>query len=140
MRRRIPFAAALILFASCASAPPFPLRIDISGQVIDRQFRELVVHATNTGTSTLRDVRLMVTLPESLPVIGRDHTESMTLENIETAGAQRVYRYAIAALPPAGTAAAHFPFRTSSMGTIEAKTMTVTARMGSAVVETKRMF
>jgi hypothetical protein len=131
-------AALAIALASCASAPPLPLRIDVHGQVVDRQFRELVVRATNDGPSTLRNVHLDVAVPQSLPVIGDSQAESMTLDSTEAAGDQRIYHYTIPSLAPGRTAVAHLPFRTSSMATIEGKELTVTARLGSAKVETKR--
>jgi len=139
IRKLLPVALLALHCASATTTPP--LRIDINGQTIDRQFRELVVRATNDGTDTLRGLRLEVTLPESLAVIGNgQHAERMELRRTKLDGSNRVYAYALPPLAPGTTAAAHFPFRTQALAALEGHEIHVVARLGSAKIETKRIF
>lgn len=116
------------------------MRIDINGQVVDRQFRELVVRATNTGATPLQHVTLDVVLPESLPVIGNRQPESMDLETTTLSGGRRVYTYAIRSLAPGAAAVARFPFRTQSTPALEHNEVSVVARLGSATAAAEREF
>lgn len=135
-------AATLIFLLGCASTPAVtpPIAIEINGQTIDRQFRELVVRATNSGPSTLDGVRLEVSLPSSLPLLRESHSTGVRLRSSATARDARLYVYALPPLAPGATASAHFPFRTQALGILEGQRMNVVARAGRGTVEASRAF
>jgi hypothetical protein len=141
--RYLAAAALAAVLGRCASAtPPSPpaVEIRINGQMIDRQFRELVVHATNAGTETLRQVRLEITVPESLPVIHEGHSTGMELRSAKRSHHARCYVYGLPPLAPGATVAAHFPFRSQALGLLAGQHVKVVARGRRGAVEAARAF
>jgi hypothetical protein len=130
---KIPCLALAALLAACATAPPPapPLRIDLSGQVIDRQFRELVVHVTNAGDATLRDVAIEITLPAALPLLREPVPPRVTRD-------AHVYAIHVGELAPGAATAVHFPFRTSASAALAERPVHVVARAGRGTVEVDR--
>jgi hypothetical protein len=112
-----------ILLAACASAPPPALLIGINGQVIDRQFRELVVTVSNGGSTVLHDVAVEVTLPPDLAIIKESHDEAMRLRTQKNGG----FSYSIETLAPGTQTVARYPFRRQSAFALAGREVKVVA-------------
>jgi hypothetical protein len=119
--------------AACASAPPPPsLQIQISGQVIDRQFREVVVTIINDGAASLHDVPVEIDVPAGLAIIREAHEGGLELH---TEGGGK-YRYIVRQLQPGARATARFPFRRETSAALAGADVRVVA----ANVKSQRTF
>jgi len=123
--------AALCLFAFGCASHPVPaapsLRIDVAGQVIDRQFREVVVSLANTGAAAAGPTRLEVALPQQLPVIHESHDRNLILEKDGVSDAAHTYLYVVSSIEPGGRAVARFPFPRQGEMVLRKGEITVTA-------------
>jgi len=123
----------LLSVTACVSAPPPPsLQIQISGQVIDRQFREIVVTIINDGPASLHDVPVEIDIPAGLAIIREAHEGGLELR---TEGGGK-YRYIVRQLQPGAHATARFPFRREASAALSGADVRVVA----ASVKSRRTF
>jgi hypothetical protein len=142
-RRRSPLSAvrcllsipALLSLLACASTPPPAppsLQIVLNGQVIDRQFREIVVTVINDGRTPLYGFPVEVDIPPSLAIIRESHEGALDLRGT---GDGR-YHYVVSRLDPGAHVVARFPFRRESAAALAAADVRVVA----AGIESRRAF
>jgi len=133
---RLPPVICYLMFiwlSACVTIPPPPtLQVQISGQVIDRQFREIVVTVINDGTTRLYDFPVVITMPPKLAVIRESHEGGLDLQK-EGAG---TYRYVVRRLDPSAHVTARFPFRREASAALAGAEVRVVA----ANVESRRTF
>jgi len=123
----------LSILTACASAPPPAppsLHIDINGQVIDRQLREIVVTVINDGTAALVGFPVEVDIPAGLAIIRESHEGALDLR--EAAGGK--YSYTVRQLEPGAHVIARFPFRREASAALAGADVRVVA----AHVESRR--
>jgi hypothetical protein len=126
-------SCCLLSVTSCVSAPPLPsLRIQISGQVIDRQFREIVVTIINDGAAALHDVPVEIDIPAALAIIREAHEGGLELRT-ESGGK---YRYIVRQFQPGARVTARFPFRREASSALAGADVRVVA----ANVKSRRTF
>src|SRR4051812_3439131 len=123
-------AVCCLLSIACHVPPPPSLQVQINGQVIDRQFREIVVTVINDGTSPLYGFPVEVDIPAALAVIRESHEGGLELRQ-ESGGK---YRYTVAQLAPGARVTARFPFRRESSAALAGADVRVIA----ANVESRR--
>ena len=97
----------LLSIASCTPPPPPHLQLQIAGQVIDRQLREIVVTVINDGATPLYAFPVEIDLPANLTIIRESHEAGLELRSTRDG----VYRYTVAQLAPNDHVTARFPFR-----------------------------
>jgi hypothetical protein len=114
-----------LLFVSCVSAPkpPAALRVTIGGQVIDRQFREVVVTLTNAGPAATGDLELAIEVPEALVLVDESHSPQLTPRERSALNGIRMFRYDVAELFAGATVSVHLPFRRQSSSALSGATV-----------------
>ena len=100
-------AICYLLSPSCTPQPPPHLQLQIAGQVIDRQLREIVVTVINDGATPLYGFPVEIDLPANLTIIRESHEVGLELRSTRDG----VYRYMVAQLAPNEHVTARFPFR-----------------------------
>lgn len=125
-------AICYLLSLACRVPPPPSLQVQINGQVIDRQFREIVVTVINDGTTPLYGFPVEVDIPAGLAVIRESHEGGIELKQ-ESGGK---YRYTVAQLAPGARVTARFPFRRESSGALAGADV----RAVAANIESRRTF
>jgi hypothetical protein len=124
----------LSLLACASTPPPAPpsLQIALNGQVIDRQFREIVVTIVNDGTTPLYGFPVEVDIPPSLAIIRESHEGALDLRGTDAG----TYHYVVSRLDPGAHVVARFPFRRESSAALAAADVRVVA----AGIESRRTF
>jgi hypothetical protein len=118
------------MLAACASspAPRAELRVAIAGQVVDRQFRDLVVTLSNAGSVAVHEITLDVELPASLHILSESHGADVTLRDERTANSTHTYIYEVHKLAAGASVVTHLPFRRESSRELAGREVRAIAR------------